>query len=180
MVVERDGQLRVLKNDDALLRQPGSEVVTESFNDGSSRTTMTREDNTQVVTIRAADGRVLRRERVLNDGSRVVLFDDTQSFDAVDVTALPEMTPGPKVDYVDDEAALRAALAASQAQSTALNRRFSLNQIRSIRAVRELAPEIELTQVNFASGSAAITPSEAEGTGHFGTCDARCDFREPA
>ncbi|WP_434289163.1 OmpA family protein [Celeribacter sp. SCSIO 80788] len=161
VIVERDGQLRVLKNDDALLRQPGSQVTTERFNDGSTRTTLNREDGSEVVTIRSADGRVLRRERVLVDGTRVVLFDDTQAIEAVDVTALPD-TPQKSVTYTEDEDALRAALAASQAQSEALNRRFSLNQIRSIRAVRELAPEIELTNVTFASGSAAISPSEAE------------------
>nr|WP_319247923.1 OmpA family protein [uncultured Celeribacter sp.] len=161
VVVERDGQLRVLKNDDALLRQPGSDVTTETFPDGSTRTTLSRADGTQVVTIRAADGRVLRRDRVFANGERVVLFDDTQQVDSVDVTALPD-APKERVEYAEDEDALRAALAASQAQSKALNRRFSLNQIRSIRAVRELAPEIELTSVNFASGSAAISPSEAE------------------
>ncbi|WP_417268063.1 OmpA family protein [Celeribacter baekdonensis] len=161
VVVERDGALRVLKNDDALLRQPGSEVTTERFSDGSTRSTMSRADGTQVITIRAADGRVLRRDRVFADGTRVVLFDDMQEIDAVDVTALPD-APKAGVNYADDEAALRAALAASQAQSEAMTRRFSLNQIRTIRAVRELAPEIALTSVNFETGSAAISPSEAE------------------
>lgn len=161
VIVERDGQLRVLKNDDALLRQPGSQVTTERFTDGSTRTTLNREDGSEVVTIRSADGRVLRRERVLVDGTRVVLFDDTQAIEAVDVTALP--SPSQKtVTYTQDEDALRAALAASQMENEALNRRFSLNQIRSIRAVRELAPEIELTNVTFATGSAAISPTEAE------------------
>ncbi|MCA0044467.1 OmpA family protein [Celeribacter litoreus] len=163
VIVERDGQLRVLKNDDALLRQPGSQVTTETFSDGSTRTTLNRENGAQVITIRSADGRVLRRERVLVDGTRVVLFDDTQAVEDVDVAALPETTQK-TVTYEQDgeDAALRAALAASQAQSDAVGRRFSLSQIRSIRAVRELAPEIELTNVNFRTGSAAITPSEAE------------------
>ncbi|PTQ75966.1 OmpA family protein [Celeribacter persicus] len=161
VIVERDGQLRVLKNDDALLRQPGSQVTTETFTDGSTRTTLNREDGTEVVTIRSADGRVLRRERVLADGRRVVLFDDTQTIEAVDVSALPAPTQK-TVTYTQDEDALRAALAASQAETEVLNRRFSLSQIRSIRAVRELAPEIELTNVNFATGSAAISPTEAE------------------
>lgn len=161
MVVENNGQLRVIKDDDALLRQPGAQMTTETFPDGSTRTTLNRENGSQVITIRAADGRVLRRDRVLADGRRVTLFDDTQNVTAVDVSALPEATQK-TVTYQRDEeeAALRAALAASQADG--INRTFSLNQIRSIRAVRELAPEIELTNVNFRTGSAAITPSEAE------------------
>lgn len=161
VVVENNGQLRVIKDDDALLRQPGAQMTTETFPDGSTRTTLNRENGSQVITIRAADGRVLRRDRVLADGRRVTLFDDTQNVTAVDVSALPEATQK-AVTYERDEeeAALRAALAASQADG--INRTFSLNQIRSIRAVRELAPEIELTNVNFRTGSAAITPSEAE------------------
>ncbi len=161
VVVENNGQLRVIKDDDALLRQPGAQMTTETFPDGSTRTTLNRENGSQVITIRAADGRVLRRDRVLADGRRVTLFDDTQNVTAVDVSALPEATQK-TVTYQRDEeeAALRAALAASQADG--INRTFSLNQIRSIRAVRELAPEIELTNVNFRTGSAAITPSEAE------------------
>lgn len=165
VVVENNGQLRVLKNDDALLRQPGSQVTTESFPDGSARTTTTREDGSQVITLRAADGRVLRRDRVLTDGTVVTLFDDTRNVDAVDVSALPDSPQQTETyRYAEDEEedALRAALAASQARAEGLNRTFSLNQIRSIRAVRELAPEIELTNVNFRTGSSAITPSEAE------------------
>lgn len=162
VVIERDGQLRVLKNDDALLRQPGAQVATETFSDGSTRSTLTRPGGAKVITIRAADGRVLRRERVLDDGTTYVLFDDTQEIDTVDVAALPD-APQKTVTYEQsEEDALRDALAASQANSRDIGRSFSLNQIRNIRAVRELAPEIELTNVNFRTGSAAITPSEAE------------------
>ncbi|WP_417262957.1 OmpA family protein [Celeribacter sp.] len=165
VVVENNGQLRVLKNDDALLRQPGSQVTTETFPDGSARTTTAREDGSQVITVRAADGRVLRRDRVLTDGTVVTLFDDTRNVSAVDVSALPDSpqkTQTYRYEQDEEEDALRAALAESQARAEGLNRSFSLNQIRTIRAVRELAPEIELTNVNFRTGSAAITPSEAE------------------
>ncbi|NVK45278.1 MAG: OmpA family protein [Rhodobacteraceae bacterium] len=165
VVVENNGQLRVLKNDDALLRQPGSQVTTETFPDGSARTTTTRDDGSKVITVRAADGRVLRRDRVLTDGTVVTLFDDTRNVDAVDVSALPDSqqkTVTYRYEQDEEEDALRAALAESQARAEGLNRSFSLNQIRTIRAVRELAPEIELTNVNFRTGSAAITPSEAE------------------
>ncbi|GAA3866254.1 OmpA family protein [Celeribacter arenosi] len=163
VVIERDGQLRVLKDDDELLRRPGTAVSTATFDDGSTRTTLTREDGSQVITYRAPDGRALRRDRILVDGTRVVLFDDTQAIEAVDVTTLdarPTAAKTQRVDDLNDEDALRAALAANAAQD--VERRYSLNQVRNIRAVRELAPEIELTSVNFATGSSAITALEAE------------------
>ncbi|SLN51995.1 putative outer membrane lipoprotein [Aquimixticola soesokkakensis] len=160
MVVDRDGRLVVLKNDDTLIAQPGNEVRTETFSDGSSRTIVARDDGSQVITIRTADGQVLRRTRVLADGREVVLFDDTQTYEPVDVSTLPVVTRAPAVTYDTSEEALRAALA--QAEETQFDRAYSLSQIRNIRAVRDLAPEVALENVTFASGSAAISPSEAE------------------
>lgn len=159
VVRDSEGDLRVLRDENALLRQPGARVRTETFDDGSTRTTVIREDGTEIVTIRGADGRVLRRTRILPDGQRVVLFDDTRETVPVDVGALP--TPQMEtMEYAGDEAALRAALAATMAQD--FGRNFSLRQIREIRAVRELAPEIEIDAINFATGSAAIRPDQAE------------------
>ena len=40
-------------------------------------------------------------------------------------------------------------------------RRFSLRQIRDVREVRELAPQIDLNSITFASGSAAVRPDQA-------------------
>ena len=159
VVVDRDGQLTVLRDDDVLLRRPGSDVRTETFSDGSTRTTVTRKNGTKIETIRTNDGRVLRRTKVLADDSRIVLFDDTQEFETVDVTALPR-TSTKSVNYTGDDDALRDALAA--ANTGQMERRYSLSQIRNIRAVRDLAPEIELRNVTFDSGSAAIKPAEAE------------------
>lgn len=160
VVVRRDnGDLYVLKDDDVLLRRPGSDVQTETFSDGSTRTTVTREDGVQVVTIAAADGTVLRRTKIMADGRRVVLFDDTQETAPVVVSELPE--PSRNVEIrAGDEAALRAALQTAERRD--IGRRFSLAQVRNIEAVRELMPEINIDAINFETGSAAIRPEEAE------------------
>ncbi|NIZ09337.1 OmpA family protein [Pseudooceanicola sp. HF7] len=159
VVLEQDdGRYVLLKDDDTLLRQPGSDVRTEAFNDGSTRSTVTREDGTQIVTVRAADGTVLRRSRVLPNGEQVVLFDDTRTFQSVNVRDLPQAETK-SIDYrngsVDD---LEAAL-----ERAAYNpdRAYSLSQIRDIGAVRKLVPEIAVEGVNFATGSAVIRPEEA-------------------
>lgn len=161
-VVLRDesGDLRVLKNDDALLRQPGAQVRTETFKDGSTRTVVEREDGTRIVTIRAADGRVVRRARQFPDGTQVVLFDDTEAAEPVRVSELPKVERQTIDIDVTDEDALRKAL--ERAEARAIDRRFSLRQIRQIKEVRMLAPEIDLDAVTFATGSAAIQPSQAE------------------
>ena len=163
-----DGQLRVLKDDDVLLRQPGSDVRTETFNDGSTRTFVTRADGSEVVMIRAADGRVLRRALIQVDGSQIELFDDTREERAIDVSTLPRAAiPTRPASSTFTEAQLRAALAAEMA--VPLDRTFSLRQVRSIREVRELSPVIELSAITFPSGSAAIQPDQSRELAILGT-----------
>ena len=160
VVVERDGELVVLKDDDVLLRQPGAQVQTQTFDDGSTRTVVTREDGTKIVTIRSNDGRVLRRARILEDGTQVTLFDDTAQSEAVVVSDLPRQQEVETRASQADVNALRVALQAER--NSRLDRTFSLRQVRQIRQVRELAPEVQLDTVTFATGSAAIDPSQAE------------------
>lgn len=168
VVVRRGDELRVLKNDSELLRQPGSQVATQTFDDGSTRTTITYSDGTQVVTVQSADGSVLRRVRVQPDGERVVLFDDTASFQAVDVSTLPQARPQADVQVSDaGDEALRAALQAALTQDA--GRTFNLSQVRQIKEVRDLAPQVELDTITFATGSAAIQPTQAEQLVSLGT-----------
>jgi outer membrane protein OmpA-like peptidoglycan-associated protein len=161
IVVDDDNDYRILKDDDALLRQPGSDVRTQRFSDGSTRTNVMRRDGTEIVTIRGSDGRVLQRVLIERDGREYVLFDDTQSFAPVVVRDLPK----PSVDTFDYQAAsdrdsLRAALLAAERRD--IGRSFSLQQVRDIREVRQLSPEINLQNVTFATASSAIQPSQAE------------------
>ena len=156
VVVRRDsGDLVVLKNDDALLRQPGAQIQTRTYDDGSTLTTVTREDGSRVVTVRAANGQVLRRSVILADGTETVLFDDTQEVAPVEVAELDaSATANRDIEVLTLEEALAA--------DVNVDRRYSLQQIRQIRAVRYLAPELNLSDVNFETGSAVIRPEEAE------------------
>ncbi|WP_018303715.1 OmpA family protein [Wenxinia marina] len=161
VVVDTDAGLQVLKNDDALLRQPGSEIRTENFADGSSRTFVDRADGSQVVTIRAADGRVLRRSVIFPDGSEVQLFDDTAEVAPVEVSSLPQVEEQAQARMSDtDEQALRAALMASLRSD--VGRTFSLQQVRQYEEVRALAPQVALDSVTFATGSAAIDQAASD------------------
>jgi outer membrane protein OmpA-like peptidoglycan-associated protein len=161
VVVQGDNGLRVIKDDDILLRRPGSEVRTEQFNDGSTRSYVNYSDGSQVVTVRAADGRVLRRTRVLANGQEVTLFDDTRAVEAVQVSQLPTYR-GQTYDYNGSSNAEDLRLALQATQSSDIDRRFSLAQIRNIDAVRHLVPEIDLDNVTFETGSAVIRPEQAQ------------------
>lgn len=161
VVLNPDGTYTVYKDDDAVIRQPGSTVRTETYNDGSTRTIITRDDGTQIVTIRDALGRVLRRAAYDRNGNEMVLIDDLRPEQPVVVSTLPKPPKRPVVISTSDQnAALKAALAANDV--AALGRTFSLRQIRDIPQVRWLAPQVELTPITFDSGSAAIKPAEAK------------------
>ncbi|UWQ97085.1 OmpA family protein [Rhodobacteraceae bacterium M385] len=167
-VVVRDpsGNLQVLRDDGATLRQPGSEVTTQRFEDGSSRTVVLQPDGSRIVTIQSSDLRVLRRSIIGTDGREIVLFDDTQSFAAVDVSTLPEpertaLTGAQQTDM----AALRAALQ----RANSVERSFSLAQVREIERVRYLAPAIEIDNITFATGSAAVQQSQVQSLLDLGT-----------
>ncbi|MGL5008690.1 MAG: OmpA family protein, partial [Paracoccaceae bacterium] len=161
VVRSTSGQYYVYKDDDALLRRPGSNVRTETYGDGSTRTIVDRGDGTQVVTIRDATGRVLRRATYDSQGREIVLIDDLVEEVRVDVSTLP--TPSRTrvtISTSDGDAELKAALARVQAEE--LGRSFSLRQIREIAEVRALAATVEVNAITFDSGSAAIKASEAE------------------
>ncbi len=154
------GNFSVLKNEDVLVQTPGSNIRTETFNDGSMRTFVTREDGSQIVTIINAQGRVLRRSKIDIDGNEVLLIDDTRYFEPVEIEALPEPS-AVDLAYLNatDTAGLRAALRAAEQRD--IGRTFSLSQVRQYRELRNLAPEINLDRITFATGSAAIAASEA-------------------
>ncbi len=164
VVVSRDGQYQIIKDDDALLRQPGSKVRTETFNDGSTRTTVLREDGSRIVTIRDSEMRVLRRVHIARDGVQTLLIDDTVAYEPVDVTRLPKPAKPPVIAPDADEEALRAAFA-GQAQ---FDRRFSLAQVRDIYQVRALVPALDLNAITFDTGSAAIKPDQAKSLSQLG------------
>lgn len=157
IIEQPDGTLRVLKNDDVTLRQPGSEVRTRTYEDGSTRTVVTRPNGVRIITIRAADGTALKRVRVMPNGDRYVLFDDTQ--EAEPVRNVPQRAPTADIE-VTDNAALREALIASM--NADVGRSYSLGQIRAFKPVRELAPKIEVRDITFATDSAAIRAEQAE------------------
>jgi outer membrane protein OmpA-like peptidoglycan-associated protein len=169
VVQQQDGSYKVLKNDDTLMFQPGTDVKTYAFSDGSTRTVATRENGVQIETIRAADGTVLRRTRILPDGSPVILFDDTQVAQQVDVNTLPQVTQSRNsINFQQaQEDELRAALEARLPEQ--VDRRFSLSQVRNINAVRQLVPEIDVDSINFETGSAVIRPEEAQDLATLGT-----------
>jgi outer membrane protein OmpA-like peptidoglycan-associated protein len=166
IVLQPDGTYRVLKDDDTVIRRPGSTVRTETFRDGSTRTIVERQDGTQVVTIRDATGRVLRRATYDDLGREVILIDDLAEEEVVVIRDLPKPKKRIVISSKDEDAALKRELAALEADRA--GRKFSLRQIREIPEVRALAATIDVEPVTFASGSAAVAAKEARNLADLG------------
>jgi outer membrane protein OmpA-like peptidoglycan-associated protein len=161
VVLNPDGSYQVYKDDDAIIRSPGSNVRTETYRDGSTRTIVERQDGTQVVTIRDATGRVLRRAQYDRLGNELVLIDDLEPEVAVVIGDLPRPQPSRVVISTSDED-YELKLALAETEVAKAGRKFSLRQIREIPEVRALAATIDVDAITFDTGSAAIRSSEAE------------------
>ena len=168
VVVQDDrGGYQIYKDDDTLLRRPGTEVRTETYRDGSTRTIVGRENGTEVVTIRDATGRVIRRATYDSRGNELILIDDMAPEERIDVSTLPR----PRADRVtistrDENAAMKAALARTEAEQ--IGRAFSLRQVREIKEVRRLAATIDVENITFESGSAVIRTTQARNLADLG------------
>ncbi|MGI1660625.1 OmpA family protein [Palleronia sp. KMU-117] len=160
VVVDRDTNVhQVWRDDDAVLRRPGTRQETTTYADGSTRTVLSYPDGVRIETLRDATGRVLRRERI-EAGGRVTLLDDTRRFAPVEVSRLP---PAPTVPVVRLRPGTDPVFGAElvRAATVPLDRTFSLAQIRNIVEVRRLAPVLSSDPVLFDTGSAALAPQQA-------------------
>lgn len=164
VVTRPDGSQQVLKDDNALLFRPGTEVTTRNYDDGSTRVVVHREDGSSVITIRDAEMRVLRRTLIRPDGTSVALIDETVATEPVTVADLPPAAKPNRFVSLDDEDALRQALVSEGA----ISRGYSLNQIRNIPGVRALVAPIDIEAITFDTGSAAISPDQARQLGALG------------
>jgi outer membrane protein OmpA-like peptidoglycan-associated protein len=180
VVVRRGGDAQdfyVLRDDDVTLRQPGSRVRTERFDDGSSRTFVTRDDGSIIITVRDASGRVVLREREDTQGRRVILIDDTVTYEPVVISTLPPPSRRQVMVIDSDATAIRAALDRETARN--IDRSFSLRQVREVEQVRKLVPEIAAEPITFETASAAIRPTEAQSLAELGVLMVRLIETDP-
>ena len=177
VVEDGNGNYNIYKDDNALLREPGTNVRTETFADGSTRSVMVRQDGSQIVTIRDATGRVLQRTSYNAQGIQTQLINDMSPERPVNVAKLPNprnvATTAEKTTLPEIVAELEAIERADYAHS------FSLRQIREIRQVRDLAPTLDVNSVTFDSGSSAIKKSEAKKLQRLGRLIAALIDRNP-
>ena len=156
VVVDRgNGDLAIWKDDNANLRAPGVVETTDRYRDGSTLTRLDRPDGTQIVTVRDATGRVVRRDLVRRRHDRA----DHRRYARSSRSACrncPARVQTLRFADDSDPATLRALLDDAQQQDP--GRTFSLSQVRDIRQLRDLAPELTGNPITFATGSQRSAP----------------------
>ena len=135
---------------------------------GETRTIVIRPDGSQVITIVGRDGELLRRIRRDRDGREIVIIDNTYRDPRAVGGFFVDLAP-PRVGIPYDRYIVDAADAPEQyiydaldaPPVDAIDRRFTLDEIRYSPNVRMLMPSVDVNTINFALGSWEIAPDQA-------------------
>ncbi|CCE08152.1 conserved hypothetical protein [Bradyrhizobium sp. STM 3843] len=135
---------------------------------GETRTVVIRPDGSEIVTVTAPDGRLLRRIRRDPGGREFIIIDNTYR-DPAAVGGFYVDLPPPVIRIPYDRYIVDAAEAPPDVIYDTLEappverveRRYSLDEIRYSPSVRQLMPSIDLNTVNFDTGSWEVSPDQA-------------------
>jgi outer membrane protein OmpA-like peptidoglycan-associated protein len=167
LIVKLGDQVIIRKQDEneRFLRD-ADDVKVVQLRGGRTRTTVTRPNGVQIITVTNRYGEIIRRVRRLPDGREIVLIDNRQEKRPVvnfDIRLPRLVVPIPRRDYIVDlqrasEADIQAALTAPPVER--VERIYSLEEVRRSERLRDKIRRIDLDTVTFASGSAAISRSQ--------------------
>ncbi|MEE4015271.1 OmpA family protein [Roseibium sp. FZY0029] len=166
IIVERDGEYFVRKDESSLLRYGDDEFRAERLRGGRTRETVTRRNGVKIITIRDEGGYVLYRSRLLPDGRKYVLIDNRQydhrrrNYDR----ELPPLQVGiPRDRYIVP--AGRANYDEIYQTFTAppveqVEQAYSLRDIRESERLRDKVRRVDLDTITFDTGSAVVRQSQ--------------------
>lgn len=166
IIIRRDGRLYVRKDDSALFRDRDNRIDYERMRGGLTRETVTRRNGSQIITVRDAGGRVLRRVKVTQDGRRIVLFDTRD--EEINRPYRPIDLPRYRVEIPRERYVVSARQANRELFYDTFRaapvyeppRRYSLQDIRENPEVRGLVRRVDLDTITFDSGSAFVSETQ--------------------
>lgn len=167
IIVERDGEYFVRKDESSLLRDGDVEVRVERLRNGRTQETVTRRNGVQIVSVRDQGGYLLYRSRILPDGREYVLVDNRDIDDRVFVDfdrRLPPLVidiprdiyivPAGRADYdvIFDTFTAPPVETVEQA--------YTLRQVRESERLRDKVRRVDLDTITFETGSATVRRSQ--------------------
>ncbi|MCK7612622.1 OmpA family protein [Roseibium sediminicola] len=166
IIVERDGEYYVRKDENSLLRYGDAEFKAERLRGGRTRETVTRRNGVRIVTIRDEGGYVLYRSRILPDGREFVLIDNRghdrlrRNWDR----ELPPLDIGiPRERYIvpagrADYDLIYQTFAAPPVEP--VEQAYSLREVRESERLRDKMRRVDLDTITFDTGSAVVRRSQ--------------------
>lgn len=176
LIVRQDGQLVIRSRDDneRFLRR-ARDVEVEDLPRGRTRTTITRPNGSQIVTVRDRYGDIIYRFRRTTNGREIVLIDNRNHRREPGVrfdVRLPRLiVPIPRNEYIvdlerADRRQLRETLLAPPVEP--VERVYTLDEIRQSERLRDKMRRVDLDTVTFDTGSAQISPSQVNALAEIG------------
>ena len=180
VIIERNGELIVRSDPEARLREDGAVIDTEELAEGRSRTTVTRPNGVEIVTLYDQAGYPLRRTRRLPNGDEYVLFDaeadaaydESEPFTIIGERDLePFELNIPYDEYVlgterADQDQLETLLAAPPVRP--IERVYTVAEVTNSEALRDSMRRVDLDTITFATGSADVSLDQARALGSLG------------
>jgi outer membrane protein OmpA-like peptidoglycan-associated protein len=202
VIVKEDGQITIKHDDNDRFRRRGEDIKVEKGKGGTTITTVTRDNGTQVVTVRDASGDILQRYRKKKSGEVEVLIGERDSdgrprqgpgskgpgpgtgggFDFTKI--LPKLVIAiPQQQYVvgsqgASRSQLEAALIAPPVE--AIERPYSLEEIQRSERLRAKLRRIDVDTVNFEFGAATIAQDQVPNLQAIGNAIAAIIANDPS
>ncbi|WP_299815126.1 OmpA family protein [uncultured Roseibium sp.] len=166
IIVERDGEYQVRKDESSLLRYGDAEVRAERLRGGRTRETVTRRNGVRIVTIRDEGGFILYRSRIMPDNREYVLIDNRQddrrrrNYDRdlppvrVGIPRERYIVPAGRASYED----IYDTFAAPPVED--VEQAYTLREVRESERLRDKMRRVDLDTVTFETGSAVVRQSQ--------------------
>lgn len=169
-VIVRDpgGQEFVRHDELERFRYGARDIRVQQMGGGETRTVVIRPDGSEIITVTAPDGRLMRRIRREAGGREFIIIDNAyRDPSAVGGFYVDLPPPEIRIPYnryiVDAEEAppdvIYDTLIAPPVER--VQRRYSLDEVRYSPSVRQLMPSIDLNTITFETGSWEIGPDQA-------------------
>jgi len=180
MIVREGSRLTVKHDDNDRFRRKGEKIAVEKGQGGTTITTVTRDNGTEVVTVRDAGGDILQRYRKKKNGEVEMLIGDRDRDGKPRKGATtPESAPDKRADFskslpglvipIPPDQYVVGSRDASRSQIEqaliappieAIERPYALEEIRRSQRLRAKLRRIDVDTVNFEFGAATIAEDQ--------------------
>lgn len=167
LIVERNGEYFVRRDESSLLRDGDVDVRAEHLNNGWTQETVTRRNGAQVITVRDQGGFVIYRSRIRPDGREIVLIDNREMDDRAVIDFNEQLPPLqltiPQERYVvparqANYDVIYETFAAQPVQK--VDQVYTLRQVRESERLRDLMRRLDLDTITFDTGQAIVRQSQ--------------------